>query len=133
MTITAQLIEEVFKQGQSWSKHDMSRRVFCAARTAQYLMRRFHKARKCHIVGWEQIYNNGTPIYKWGEGEDAPKPPPQTGAERSLRHRKNAEANSNEALLKNASKRRARRKEFKGLHKNKFIASVFGILDPIGR
>lgn len=57
---------------------------------ARDTLRLWHKAGEIHICGWRQhLQGPPSPIYRWGTGKDANKPPRQTCAEKCRKWRAN--------------------------------------------
>jgi hypothetical protein len=57
--------------------------------TARRWLRAFHDAEVIHVAGYAPVRNRApqAPIYRFGQGDDAPKAEPMSGAERKRKHR----------------------------------------------
>ncbi len=74
-------------EGRALSKHTAAELIHCDKRTAERVLAHLWLEKLIRIVSWDKIYNNTTPIYRWGQGKDAPRPPPMDPAEKTRKHR----------------------------------------------
>lgn len=80
----------VFKmqmEGHALTKHTASELIHCDKRTAERVLSHLWLEKMIRIVSWDRIYNNTTPIYRWGQGKDAPRPAPLPMIEKVRRYR----------------------------------------------
>ena len=74
-------------QGHALSKHKAAELIHCDKRTAERVLTHLWLEKMIRIVSWDRIYNNTTPIYRWGSGPDAPRPQPMDAAEKQRQRR----------------------------------------------
>lgn len=80
-------ITTLMEAGTALSKHDAAKKIHCDVRTAERVLSHLWHEEMIRIVSWERVYNNPTPRYRWGSGEDAPRPLPMSPAEKSRKQR----------------------------------------------
>ncbi len=73
--------------GHALTKHTASELIHCDKRTAERILAHLWLEKMIRIVSWDRIYNNTTPIYRWGQGRDAKRPAAMEPAEKQRRHR----------------------------------------------
>lgn len=67
--------------------HDLLPFTFISLENTRAYLRMLRRSKSIHVTGWHRSVVCGPPtaIYRIGLGEDAPKPPPLTPAERKRR------------------------------------------------
>lgn len=81
------IVSKMQQEGHALTKHTAAELIHCDKRTAERVLSHLWLEKHIRIVSWDKIYNNTTPIYRWGQGADAPRPAPIPVAEKQRRHR----------------------------------------------
>lgn len=81
------IVFKMQQEGLALTKHTASAMIHCDKRTAERILSHLWLEKMVRIVSWDRIYNNCTPIYRWGKGKDAPRPAAMDQNEKQRRHR----------------------------------------------
>lgn len=87
--VWALIIRELRDEGMT--VFDLAPVLKITVHNVRYYLREAHEKKLIHIVSWTRrsatLSGRPVPVYRYGRGRDAPKPPGSTGAERQRRLR----------------------------------------------
>lgn len=66
---------------EPWTIHEVAHEIDCAPNCAYRHLRELWSLEFIHICNWDRTYRHWMPVYKWGKGEDAPRPQRLTHAQ----------------------------------------------------
>jgi hypothetical protein len=97
--------------------------VHCHVRTSRMIVAKLHADGRVFIQEWKPIGNNGSHVaaYRYGIGDDVPKPAPMTQAERGRKLREKEDVEKKAFRL--ARQRQLRRK----IKRDPLTAAFFGL------
>jgi hypothetical protein len=70
---------------EPYTVHEVANELEVSPVTAYNHLRELWSMEFVHICAWDRTYRHWMPVYKWGEGNDKPKPKPLTTVQISRR------------------------------------------------